>query len=53
MREPQKAERVTGTDSRAFSLYTYHISDLTYMNHPVRESAEGQSWPDMLHPLIM
>ena len=29
------------------------ISDLTHKNHPVRESAEGQSWPDMLHQLIM
>ncbi|MDE6800864.1 MAG: hypothetical protein K2P62_11655, partial [Phocaeicola sp.] len=34
--------RVTGTDSRAFSLYIGIInSDLTYKNRPVRESAEG------------
>ena len=42
MREPQTAGRVTGTDSRAFSLYIGIInSDLTYKNRPVRESAEG------------
>ena len=32
--------------------FTPQLFTLT-QNHPVRESAEGQSWPDMLHQLIM